>query len=1481
MGSEKIAESLDGIAIIGMAGRFPGANNIEEFWQNLRLGVESISVFTTEELIRAGIDPAIINDANHVKAGGVLENIDLFDAGFFDFTPKEAEITDPQHRLFLECANEALENAGYDSTRCKSRIGIYAGASFNNYLSFNLNRDHVGSAKCYQTLIGNDKDFLTTRVSYKLHLTGPSITIQTACSTSLVATNLACQSLLSYQCDMALAGGVSIHTPQKTGYLHEPGGTLSADGRCYAFDARAQGTTIGNGLGVVVLKRLEDAIVDGDNIHAVIKGSAVNNDGAMKVGYTAPSVDGQAEAIAEAIMLAGIEPETITYVEAHGTGTTLGDPIEISALTKAFRTSTDKKTFCAIGSVKTNIGHLDVAAGITGLIKTVLALKHKQIPPSLNFEQPNPQIDFANSPFYVNTKLTEWKAEKFPRRAGVSSLGIGGTNAHVILEESATLPDSTPSRAWQLLLLSAKTESALETVTDNLVQHLTQYPQQNLADVAHTLQMGRREFNHRRILVCQDIQDAVRTLHDQNSQRIFTHYQEPCSGLLTFMFPGQGAQYVQMGKEVYETEPTFREQIDHCCLILKPHLGLDLRSVIYPQESETQAAAEQLNQTQFAQSALFVIEYALAQLWISWGISPEAMIGNSIGEYVAACIAGVMNLEDALNLVAMRGRFMQQLPSGSMLSIPLPEAEVKTLLSENLSLAASNAPSACVVSGNHVAIDALYEQLIAQDILCRRLHTSHAFHSQMMAPILEPFMQEVRKVKLNSPQIPFISNVTGTWITAAEATDARYWAKHLRQTVYFSAGITQLLQEPNRILLEVGPGRTLRTLVKQHSSLLTDQVVLSSLRHPQEEQPDTAFLLNTLGQLWLAGVNINWSNFYAHERRHRVPLPTYPFERQRYWIETEETVSNPKLINREQTELPSLHSRPNLNNTYVAPKNELEQTLVNIWQEVFGIEQIGIYDNFFELGGDSLLSIQITTKANKAGLRITNQHLFEYPAIAQLAEVVAKMQTVVSEQGLLEGTLPLTPIQHWFFAQNLVEQHHWNQAILLEAQQPLKPAIVQEVVQHLLVHHDALRLRFVPEESSWQQFCDHPDTLLPFKQVDLSQLSFESQESAFTEAVDNLQASLNISSGPLIQVALFDLGSEKPQRLLLIIHHLAVDISSWRILLEDLETVYHQIDQGKTIQLPLKTTSLKQWSQRLIKYAQSQELQAEQAYWLSDFRKKVSLLPVDYSQGANTVASARTISVKLSVEDTKLLLQQVLTAYRVQVDVVLLTALTQTFAQWTGTQSLLIDLEGNGREVIFDDVDLSRTVGWFTTIAPALLELGVENISEPGKTLKLIKKHLRSFPEQGLGYGVLSYLDHAPAIREQLQSLQPAEVIFLYLGKLEQTLPQSSLFKLSPKSNGSPRSLHGKRSHLLEVNGSLIQDQLVVDWIYSENVHRRETIEKLANNFLTALQAIITDCQSSSVANYTPSDFAEFKSSQWDQTDLDNILAALNQSALN
>ncbi len=898
------------IAVIGISGRFPGSGAVDEFWENLKNGVELISVFPdsqTQEL-----EVKYNGSKQPIKAGAVLEDVEKFDASFFGFNPREAEVMDPQHRLFLECAWEALENAGYDSEREERPIGVYAGVGMSTYLLYNLspNQQLMKSTGFLQTLIGVDKDYVPTRVSYKLNLKGPSVSVGTACSSSLVAVHLACQSLLSGECDMALAAGVSVKVPQNELTL-SPEGIISPDGHCKAFDAKANGTIGGNGIGVVVLKRLEDALADGDYIYAVIKGSAINNDGALKVGYTAPSEEGQVRVIRSAQVMAEVEPETITYMETHGTGTPLGDPIEIAAMTRAFRASTDKKGYCAIGSVKTNVGHLDAAAGIAGLIKTILALHHKLLPPSLNFETPNPQIDFENSPFYVNTKLSEWKANGTPRRAGVSSFGFGGTNVHVILEEApavskvvGAVPPCLPQeqgRKSHLLVISAKTSSALEKATTNLASHLKQHPDFNLADVAYTLQVGRRAFEHRRMVVVQDVDDAVKALESGNPQRVFTQFQESCDRSIVFMFTGQGAQYVNMARELYQSEPTFREECDRCFSLLQPHLNLDLRSCLYPTPENVEQAAEQLKQTAITQPALFAIEYALAKLWMSWGVQPQAMIGHSIGEYVAACLAGVFSLEDALALVATRGRLMQQMPAGAMLSVNLSADEVQPFLGEKLSLAASNAPSLSVVSGSVEAVEELERQLEAKEIGYRRLHTSHAFHSQMMNPIVGTFTEHLKTVKLNPPQIPFISNVIGTWITAAEATDSNYWARHLRQGVRFAEGIAELLKDSRVLFLEVGPGRTLSTLAKQQAS---GRIVLSSLPHPKDEQADVAFVLNTLGKLWLEGVQVDWLGFYAHEKRdllkaaaltlvprysfasrYRIPLPTYPFERQHYWID--------------------------------------------------------------------------------------------------------------------------------------------------------------------------------------------------------------------------------------------------------------------------------------------------------------------------------------------------------------------------------------------------------------------------------------------------------------------------------------------------------------------------------------------------------------------------------------------------------------------
>ncbi|WP_414582646.1 beta-ketoacyl synthase N-terminal-like domain-containing protein [Scytonema sp. PCC 10023] len=895
MDNQQIHDSIKGIAVIGMVGRFPGAKSVDEFWANLCKGQESISFFSDEELKASGVDSDTLSNPHYVKAGARLSDIEIFDASFFDFSPREAEIIDPQHRILLECAWEALENAGYNPSSGKGLTGVYVGTNMSNYFLSNLSShpeliQSMGLAIIYN----NSQDFAATRVSYKLNLKGPSINVQTSCSTSLVAVHSACQGLLNYECDMALAGGICIESLQKQGYFYQEGSITSPDGHCRAFDASSQGTIFGDGVGLVVLKRLEDALADGDCIHAVIKGSAINNDGAAKVGYTAPSVSGQAEVIAEAQAIASVAPETITYIETHGTGTALGDPIEISALKKVFAARTTQKGFCAIASVKTNVGHLNTAAGVTGLIKTVLALKHKQIPPSLHFEHPNPEIDFANSPFYVNTKLSEWESNGTPKRAGVSSFGIGGTNAHVILEETPVeTRHGSPlhSRPWQLLLLSAKTSTALETATAQLRAHLQQNPDIPLPDVAHTLQVGRCAFDHRRMVLCQHQEDAVKVLTSLDPQRVLTYHRKPSHCPVIFMFSGQGSQYANMGRELYEVEPTFKKHVDTCADILQPHLGLDIRSLLYPREQQIETASSQLQQTALTQPALFVIEYALAQLLIEWGVHPEAMIGHSIGEYVAATIAGVFSLEDALEIVATRGQLMQQVPQGSMLAVPLPEKDVQLLLDAqtfhgtSLQIAVINSPCSCVVSGTNEAIAALQNQFSSQGIECRLLHTSHAFHSQMMSPILEPFVQAVKKVKLRPPRLRFISNVTGSWITDEQATNPSYWSQHLRQTVRFSDGISQLLRQFEGVFLEVGPGRTLSTLTTQHLEKNAKQQVLTSLRHVKEQQSDVAWLLQTLGRLWLSGVEIDWSGFYTKERRHRLPLPTYPFERQRYWID--------------------------------------------------------------------------------------------------------------------------------------------------------------------------------------------------------------------------------------------------------------------------------------------------------------------------------------------------------------------------------------------------------------------------------------------------------------------------------------------------------------------------------------------------------------------------------------------------------------------
>jgi acyl transferase domain-containing protein/acyl carrier protein len=880
------------MAVIGMAGRFPGAKNLEEFWQNLENGVESIPFFSDRELIDSGVNPTQFEHPDYVKScGSMLEDKEYFDAVFFGYKPTEAEVMDPQTRIFLECAWHALEAAGYAAGSYNGLIGLYAGSSGNflwEALTFLSGR--VGIIGEFSWGLLTDKDYLCTIVSYNLGLTGPSVFVKTACSTSLTAVHLACQAILSGECDTALAGGISVINRQKTGYVYQEGMINSADGHCRVFDRDAKGTVGGEGVGIVVLKRLEEALEHRDYIHAIIKGTAINNDGTRKIGYTAPSIQGQVDVVREALHVSDVEPESVSYVETHGTGTPVGDPIEIEALKTAFKT--EKKGFWSIGSVKSNIGHLDAAAGIAGLIKTILALKHRSIPPSLHFQVPNAKIDFENSPFYVNTRLTPWQSDNHPLRAGVSSFGIGGTNVHVILE---AFPEGTrglaplPARQYQLILLSAKTPAALEKQTENLAEYLKKNPGICLADAAYTLQVGRSPFNHRRMQVCSTVDEASEAFSAADSRKVRTGLAREEKRFVVFMFPGLGAQYVNMARELYDTESIFRHEMNRCFEILKPLSEYDIKEILYPasiHNRSNRSNKSYITQPEIAQLLIFILEYALAKLLINWGITPDALIGYSFGEYAAACISGVFSLADALKLVVSRGKLLQKTPEGAMLSVPLPKENLLPLLDgSDLSLAVDNGPS-CIVSGAAAEIRAFENRMKQNRYICVPLpHASRALHSPMMKPMLKELGDIVGTLDLKKPGIPYIANVTGQWITDREAISPAYWAAHLESTVQFARGVKELLKNPGTIFVEVGPGHDLCGLIRHHVNDNTASLVLNLVNHAQTGASDTRYLLTGLGRLWLSGINIDWDQFYREEKRHRVPLPLYPFAGKRYWIE--------------------------------------------------------------------------------------------------------------------------------------------------------------------------------------------------------------------------------------------------------------------------------------------------------------------------------------------------------------------------------------------------------------------------------------------------------------------------------------------------------------------------------------------------------------------------------------------------------------------
>jgi len=1326
------SELEDAIAVIGLAGRFPGAHNLTELWEIFRSGREVITFFTPEELAAAGVPPELAGRPDYVPAAALVDGIDLFDAAFFGFTPREAELLDPQHRLFLECAAHALDDAGYDPERFAGRIAVFGGAGASAYLLANLlpNPGRLAEMGQLQVMLANQPDFLCTRVSYKLNLRGPSALVQTACSTALAAAHFACQSLLAGESDMALAGGVSLAIPDHQGYLYQSDGVLSADGHCRAFDRRATGSVRGSGVGLVVLKRLPEAMIDGDTVHAVIRGSAMNNDGATKVGFTAPSVDCQAEVIAEALSMAGVDPETVTYVEAHGSGTALGDPIEVAALTRAFRQAGALgEHFCALGSAKTQMGHLNAAAGIAGLTRAILALEHRQIPPSPYFDEPNPEIDFAASPFYVPTEAVAWGEEgeegdlDSPRRAGVSSFGLGGTNVHLILEEAPPAlprsPVSAAGRPEQLLALSARTPEALVVASRELAAHLAARPELPLADVAWTLAAGRRLFPHARAVVARDRAEAIHLLAapegapgaESASRRIARGRRPQAPPPVVFLFPGLGDHYLHMARGLYEGEEVFQGHFDACAEALAPLLGADLREIVFPGEAPVvgdddppdmkallrrardgardgdgaeSEAERRLTRTIHAQPALFATEYSLARLLMSWGITPGAMIGYSIGEYVAATLAGVLSLEDALTLVARRARWIEELPPGAMLAVPLPVDEVERRLArtgsgagERLAIAAENGPNLTVVGGTEEGVEAFRQALAGDGIAALPLAATHPFHTPLLDPVAPALTELARGMEHGELAIPYLSNATGTWITPAEAADPAGWARHMAGRVRFAAGVGELLADPKRLLLEVGPGNTLTSLARQHPAATTELRTLTTLRHASERLGDLTHLLGTVGRLWASGVEVEWEGFFAGEDRRRVRLPGYPFERRRFWVDAPAhgQLGQPSAASTASAAwvggavaggvadaapagtgpaAPPAHPRGELTTPYRAPETAAEEALVEIWGELFGIAAIGVDDSFFDLGGHSLLGIQLMTHIrHRFDVELPLTELFEHTTVAALAGRIRE----VSETGLRqafepppiprlpgpdEGDFPLSSDQErlWFIHRLDPLQTAYNIDAALRLRGPVDIRAFQRSLVAVIGRHSLWRTVF-------PQVDGRPVArVLPLDEgcrVPVADLSGIAADLCPTDlgrlALREAHGPFDLEHGPLVRMRFLRLGPED-HLFMMTVHHIVTDWFTFHLFWSELRTFYAAFrgrpdgvpeEVSGLPELPVRYSDFVAWQ---AEWMQGEVLEGHLDYWMEALAPMplVLDLPTDHPRPRRYTSKGRKAFLHITPE---------------------------------------------------------------------------------------------------------------------------------------------------------------------------------------------------------------------------------------------------------
>jgi SagB-type dehydrogenase family enzyme len=1450
------------IAVIGIVGRFPGARHLDEFWENIKSGEESVSHFTRQELLEYGVEPALLDTPNYIRAKGIMEDIEVFDARFFGYNQYEAQRMDPQIRIIHECAWHVLEDAGYDPDTYDGLIGLYAGASIDaNWTAHSLLNQPMDNLIIVENALIGCKDFLSTLVSYRLNLRGPSYMLYTSCSTSLVATHLACRSLLTGECDIALACGITVTLPKKSGYFCKEGMAYSTDGHIRPFDEKANGTLFGDGVGMVALKRLEDALADGDRIHAVIKSSAVNNDGRRKVGYVAPSSEGQEEVIKNALYLAEIEPETIGYVEAHGTGTLVGDPLEVQALINAF--NTDKRQYCAIGTVKANVGHLHAAAGTAGLIKAILAIKHKTIPPLVNFDRPNPKIDFENSPFYVNKEPLPWKSNGAPLRAGVSSFGIGGTNAHLILEEAPAAGQSmghagneSGDRSYQLILLSAKTESSLFRAAENLADYVRRHPEIDLPDIAYTLQKGRRAFQYRKMLVCSDTRELIEHLSSVGSTSMVQTENNP----VIFMFSGHGSEYVNMGLELYCGESYFRKDIDRCFALLETIIGSNIKDNLYPapwgeRPGETgKIKKNQILQTRYTSSIKFIFDYCLARLIVHWGIQPGAMIGHSFGEYVAACLAGVFTLEDALKLLVLRGKLFENLDKGTMMRVFLSEVQIKEQLNVigltgDISLAAVNMQNLCVVSGTIEAIDGFARQLDKDGHRYQKLWVQRAGHSKMVEPIMKEFQESAAGIQRHKPKIPYISGLTGTWITPEQATDPAYYSRHMRETIRFFDGLTQLFKKENAIFVQIGCDLSLANFVKKHPDKGPENPVLNLIQYSRGKAPDVKFLLEKIGLLWLHGCKPDWNAFYNGEKRCVISLPGYAFDPTPYLSKAFYSVglsaSPGEIITPQQeekipsdlkTDAPAVFiKRQELKIQPVAPRDEIEQAIAEVWQNCFGLQQVSIHDGFFELGGDSLLAVQVVRQINqRLNINVPLTEMFINVTIAELAQYIrsnpnseSNMETsypqVTPDPQHLHIPFPLTNIQMAYligrsetFEMGGVSTHGYQE---LETHMDIRR--LNESINKVIHRHPMLRAVIIGGEQMILK--EVPEYHIQVD--DLSHLDEDARQQRILQERERMAHFIfQPDQWPLFEIKAFKLSIDT-HYLCIGIDVLFSDGASLAIIARDLLAFY----ESQEDQLPDLEFSFRDYMLAYEELRETELYQRDKEYWLNkleDFPSSPAL-PFKCSPSNITAPHFNRCHRKFSTTDWEKLKKRA-KDHNITPSALLATAYAEVLVYWSNQPCLAFNLTLFNRFPFHKNVN--QMVGDFTSLILLGLNLKPhttfwEKAAEVQKVLFEALEHRH--------YDGIEFIRELSRFHGMINQVV-VPIVFTSVLFSSEWVDADALNRLGEQKMAITQTSQA----FIDFQASEEDGQLVINWDYVEDLFEEEVIHSMFEQCISIITAL-------------------------------------------